>query len=116
MELLCRACPRRVPELALLLVPLAPLAALLPPPLARLAAGLAALGPPECTFGATALAAGQAPTQAPGWTGVMPLLDNPVLQMGVPQGRRTVRLSRADHEVDSGLMAVLEHLPGTHRC
>eukprot|EP00955_Chlamydomonas_euryale_P002491 27180-Chlamydomonas_euryale.AAC.1 len=35
-------------------------------------------------------------TSAPGWTGVVPLLDNPVLPMGVPQGRRTVRLSRAD--------------------
>jgi len=112
MELLRHACPQRVPELALLLAPLAPLAAPLPPPLARLAAGLAALGPPECTFGATAPAAEEAPPQAPGWTGVMPLLDNPLLQMGVPQGRRTVRLSRADREADSSLMAILEHLPG----
>eukprot|EP00955_Chlamydomonas_euryale_P032180 337189-Chlamydomonas_euryale.AAC.1 len=32
--------------------------------------------------------------------------------MGVPQGRRTVRLSRADLESDSSLMAILEHLLG----
>eukprot|EP00955_Chlamydomonas_euryale_P001443 16617-Chlamydomonas_euryale.AAC.1 len=42
----------------------------------------------------------------------MPLLDNRVLQMGVSQGQRTVRLSRADREADSSLMAILGHLPG----
>ncbi len=76
-----RAFPGRDPGLALALAPMREGPDCLPPPLARMAAGLCALGPPDCLQLAPAAAS---------LGGAMPLWANPALQLEFPATRRSV--------------------------